>query len=135
MTTDPPTDDRKPRIMLVWFDPAILAMLHEVLTLEGYRITATQSARRALDRIQRSSHPYVVLMDNFHLRDEICAFAAEVFATPELHQRVRVIGVAIQYDAHLIALDAFIAMPFSVDGLLDPIAAACADLRAAVSHP
>jgi hypothetical protein len=134
MTAALPTDST-PRIMLLWLEPSILAFVHEILTLESYRISATRSARRALDRIQRSSRPYIVLMDNFHHNPEACALASEVFATPELHQRVRVVGVAVQYNAHLIALDAFIAMPFSVDGLLDPIAVACADLRAAVSHP
>ena len=135
MTTSPLIDDRTPRIMLLWLEPTIMAMLDEVLRLEGYRITATQSARRALDRIQRTTRPYVVLMDNFYHSPEMRAFAAEVFATPELHQRVRIIGLAVQYDAHQIALDAFIAMPFSVDELLDSIAAACADLRATVSLP
>jgi hypothetical protein len=74
-------------------------------------------------------------MDSFHASPAACALAAEIFATPELHRRVRVIGVAPFPDKDLIPLDAFIGMPFWGDELLDPIAAACAELRAAVGTP
>ncbi|HEV2238650.1 MAG TPA: hypothetical protein VGR57_18475 [Ktedonobacterales bacterium] len=133
--TTMPLAGRPPRIMLLWFEPSILGLLHDVLRLEGYPITATQSARRAINRIVHTTHPYVVLMDNFHLGHEARALAAKVFATPELHERVRVIGLNAQRSPQLIALDAFIGMPFTVEGLLDPIAAACADLRATMGGP
>jgi CheY-like chemotaxis protein len=130
MTTEPPAD-RQPRVMVLWFEPSILRFVHEILTLEGYAVSATQSAQRALDRLARGARRYVVLMDNFQVNDEARKLATDIFATPELHQRVRVIGLAAFSHQGLIPLDAFIAMPFSVEGLVEPIAAACADLRAA----
>jgi CheY-like chemotaxis protein len=132
----PANDDCSPRIMLLWFEPSLLAMLHEVLTLEGYRITVTQSARRALDRLQRRSHPYVVLMDNFQVSDEARTLAQTVFATPELHERVRIVGLAAWVNQHALReLDDFLALPFTFDRMIEVVERACADLRAARSAP
>jgi DNA-binding NtrC family response regulator len=133
--TSAPRSDGSPRILLLWEDEGICQVVHYAFTLEGYRISATQSARRALDRIARSSRPYVVVMDNFLGNDEARTFAAKIAAAPELHQRVRVVGVGIEPAPHLIALDAFIELPFSVDQLLDPIAAVCTDLQTAMGSP
>lgn len=120
---------RSPRILFLSFEPSILRMVSETLSPEGYDVTITHTAEETLAIIERDRGGFIVLTDNYQVNPEAVSLTKTVFARPDLHARVRVIGLAARVNANLIPLDVFVAMPFNVEELLSPIERACAELR------
>lgn len=119
-----------PRILFLSFEPSLRHVVSEFLKLEDYVVTHTHTARAALSIVRHASGAFVVLADNYQVSAEARSFARTLFAQPELHGRVRLIGIGPKYAKGLIDLDVYIAMPFTLETLLDPIAQACAELGA-----
>jgi two-component system, cell cycle response regulator len=61
--TRPTNETEKRRILVVEDDVAILTILNEALTQEGYEVRTTQSANEALELV-KSFRPHLVITDN-----------------------------------------------------------------------
>lgn len=122
-------DGRKPRILLLCFEPSLHHMFKEILNLEGYATTDVRTAAEALGICEREGERFLVLMDNYHVNEQAITFAKTVFAQPELHARVKVVGISAYRWEDQVDLDAYVSLPFTVDTLLDPINRLGAELQ------
>jgi hypothetical protein len=76
-------------------------------------------------------------MDNYQVNWQAREFSTALFARPESHARARLVGVAALVNRHAgqVELDDFLALPFTVDQMLDGVARACAAvLASATAH-
>ncbi len=119
-----------PIIIVQSFEPSLLSIMRETLELEGYSCRATHTAGETLALVNGDEGTYIVLMDNMHVSQEAQLFARLVFALPDLHRRVKVVGLMARFHQERFKLDCFIALPFRVAQLLDPIERLCAELEA-----
>jgi CheY-like chemotaxis protein len=120
--------DPEPIILVLSFDPSIRKLLTEVLTLDGFTVTTAYTAAETLERLEHDAHPAIVLMDNYQVSEQARAFAHTLFARPDLHQRVKLVGLAVQRWEELAPLDEYLRMPFSARDLFELIDRLCATL-------
>lgn len=122
-------DLEKPTIVILLFENSLGKMFVEILTLEGYPTEVVRSAEEALSECERAQ-TCVVLIDNYHLSQEAQTFSKSLFSRPDLHARVKLVGINMMRCEYLVDLDAFIKMPFKVDEFIEPIARLCTELQA-----
>lgn len=122
--------DGQPQIILLWFEDSLYRMFTDILALEGYCFVSARTAAEALEMCEAEGEQWIVLMDNFQVSRQAVMFAETVFAQPELHARVKIVGVAVPLVQHLIQHDKFIALPFNLESFLTPIEELFGELRA-----
>lgn len=120
----------RPTILLLWFEQILYRFFTEILALEGYPTIGVRTAEEALSFCEHDGYRCVVLIDNYHANDQATTFAKTVFAWPELHARVKVVGLAAWRWEDLVDLDAYIRLPFTVEEFYDPIERLGAELQA-----
>jgi hypothetical protein len=121
-------DDPGPEIIMLWFDPSLHRFIPEILALEDIPVTSVRAASDAFDLLERDHRRYIVLMDNYEVSQEACDFARTLFACPDLHRRVRLIGLAAWRHDESSPLDEYLELPFSFEGLIDVLERAHASL-------
>jgi hypothetical protein len=82
----------------------------------------------AVARLKHDIHPAIILTDNYQVSDEARAFAHTLFARPDLHQRVKLVGIAVQRWEELAPLDEYLRMPFPARDLFELMDRLCATL-------
>lgn len=111
-------------ILIVYFEPVIGHMLHEVLELEGHTVTMTQSVSEAMRALEESSDPFLLFTDNLHVNPEVRVRLAVLHDRPDLRDRVWVVNEAVWSDPVWTAaglIDEHLRMPYTVEQLLDLI--------------
>lgn len=117
-------------IVLLWFEQSLYRFFTEILALEGYPTIGVRTAEEALSLCERDGYRCVVLIDNYHVNDQATTFAKTVFARPDLHARVKIVGLAAARWEDLVELDAYIRLPFTVEVFYGPIERLGAELQA-----
>jgi CheY-like chemotaxis protein len=102
-----------------------MSMVQQVLELEGFRVIVVHTAQEALAQNDQHGERYLVLMDNYHNNPHAQYLATTIFATPDLHARVKIVGFAVSHWAGLIPLDEYLPIPFTIDALLESINRLC----------
>jgi hypothetical protein len=120
----------RPTVLLLWFEQSLYRFFTEILALEGYPTIGVRTAEEALNICERDGYRCVVLIDNYHVNGQATIFAKTVFARPELHARVKVVGLAAWRWEDLLDLDAYIRLPFTVEEFYGPIERLDAELQA-----
>jgi CheY-like chemotaxis protein len=105
-------------------DPAIRALLRELLSDEGYEVVEAADGRAAVE-LALSLHPQVVLMDLRMPQLDGMEATREIKADPR-GAGVRVIAMSAGYNLRTVAeqlpADSLIAKPFDLDALLADVA-------------
>ena len=88
------SDDLEAEILFLWFDPSLHRFIPEILARDDIPVTSVRAASDAFELLARDHRRYIVLMDNYHVSEDAYAFARTLFARPDLHRPVRLIGLA-----------------------------------------
>lgn len=120
----------RPKILLLWFESSLYHFFTEILSMEGFASSGVRSAAEALSVCEREGERCVVLIDNYHVNEQAVIFAKTVFAQPELHARVKVVGLAAFRWENLVDLDAYVSLPFTAEEFYGTIERLGAELHA-----
>ena len=131
----------EPDILVVDDDQAIREAVHLILHEEGYTVVEAANGQMALRVLRDTSHPLVVLLDQFMpLLDGagvLRAVASDPLLRSRRHEFILVTGSASMVEAGAECgfgspLAGIIAKPFDLDALLEIVAQGMARTRAAV---
>lgn len=126
----------RPGILGLWTAPEIGKMVEEICTLEGYKVQRVRTADEAIRILEGDERSYIIAMDNVHVSAEAQQLLQLVRARPNVRARVGiVVMMAHHYNewfescARGGTLDAFLAMPFTLDQLMQVLDRLSAELH------
>lgn len=109
-----------PTVMIVDDDPHIRKMLTEALTLEGYPYETATNGQEALDLLNKTNSPRIILLDLWMPVLDGRGFMEALNSNPAERARHKVIFVSAvdRLEKHLdLKPDATLAKPFTVNQL------------------
>ena len=116
-------------IFVVEDDPDAREALSDILTARGYRVTAAENGKEALDHLRRGFRPAVILLDLMMPVMDGHEFLEHVGKDPAFDNvAIIVVTAALASEAATVAdeVDAVIPKPISLPRLLETISSLCA---------
>ncbi len=107
-------------VLVVDDDPLIRDMMVDLLEIEGYQVQTARNGREALARLASQEH-YLIFLDMMMPVMDGYAFCQQLLAHPKLRQQHTVILMSAIHRLsaeHLLAVDADLSKPFTVDDVL-----------------
>jgi two-component system, chemotaxis family, chemotaxis protein CheY len=116
-------------IFVVEDDPDAREALSDILTARGYRVSAAENGKEALDHLRRGFRPAVILLDLMMPVMDGHEFLEHIGKDPAFKDvAIIVVTAALASEAATVAdsVDAVIPKPISLPRLLETISSLCA---------
>jgi CheY-like chemotaxis protein len=121
-----PESDTPYPVLIVEDDEDLREMMAQLLTLEGFNAATAANGREALDYLQESAKPYVILLDLMMPVMDGWEFRRQQQADPELAPvPVIVLSALDQGRTSGLDADAFLKKPLDFDRLLALVRTYC----------